>query len=85
MAKGGATRPLPWYQGPKLNPFVFPEGIVGPRIRFLGLVRGSAHSETHRVDIDGQEYDLTVVSYNNCELPCLFTNMVSSNFIDGQI
>lgn len=62
---GKFTRPLPWYQGPKLHAFNHPgkdrENDARPRIHFLNRLGSGLHSEVHRVEIGGKIYALKLV------------------------
>ncbi len=55
-----ATRPSPWFRGPKLAPFKFCDEDKRD-ITFLGHIGGGAHAEVFRVTIDGSIYALKVV------------------------
>jgi hypothetical protein len=59
---GPASRPLPWFKGPKLGPFTFRDELK-PDIRFLEHLGGGAHAEVFRAVIDGSDYAIKLVYF----------------------
>lgn len=55
-----ASRPLPWLNGPKLEPFRFRDENQR-KIRFLDHLGGGLHSEVFRASIDGSIYAVKLV------------------------
>lgn len=58
-----ASRPLPWFKGPKLGPFGFRDE-TNRDIKFLEHLGGGAHAEVFRAVIDGSEYAIKLVCFS---------------------
>ncbi|KAG7292883.1 hypothetical protein NEMBOFW57_002928 [Staphylotrichum longicolle] len=57
-----ASRPLPWFKGPKLGPFGFRDE-TNRDIKFLEHLGGGAHAEVFRAVIDGSEYAIKLFRF----------------------